>query len=126
MRQVPLHKIAKENLADMMREIELLNFLDHPNIVKYLATLKTKDHLNIVLEFVENGSLANTVAKFGSLPQSLVAIYIHQVTSSALVLAKTVELALDSARCSGSLLSVSGWPQRKPPAPGYIRRYQWL
>ena len=119
-----------------MREIELLNFLDHPNIVKYLATLKTKDHLNIVLEFVENGSLANTVAKFGSLPQSLVAIYIHQVTSSALVLAKTVELALDPRkrlplRAKGyhrsvGLLSVSGWPQRKPPAPGYIRRYQWL
>ena len=63
----------------MMGEIELLNHLDHPNIVKYLATIKSKDYLNIVLEFVENGSLANTVAKFGSLPESLIAIYIEQI-----------------------------------------------
>jgi serine/threonine protein kinase len=34
-----------------------------------------------VLEFVENGSLANTVAKFGSLPESLIGIYIHQILS---------------------------------------------
>ena len=34
--------------AGMMGEIELLNHLDHPNIVKYLATIKTKDYLNIV------------------------------------------------------------------------------
>ena len=63
----------------MMGEIELLNHLDHPNIVKYLATIKSKDYLNIVLEFVENGSLANTVKKFGSLPESLIAIYIEQI-----------------------------------------------
>jgi len=63
----------------MMGEIELLNHLDHPNIVKYLATIKTKDYLNIVLEFVENGSLANTVAKFGSLPEGLIAVYIEQI-----------------------------------------------
>ena len=119
MRQVPLHKIAKEDLADMMREIELLNFLDHPNIVKYLATLKTKDHLNIVLEFVENGSLANTVAKFGSLPESLVAIYIHQVTSSALACPKYLSVrgsaSKDSRVGPGSAQKATTAGKRLPP-----------
>ena len=78
-KQVPLHNIPKEELAAMMGEIELLNHLDHPNIVKYLATIKTKDYLNIVLEFVENGSLANTVQKFGCLPESLIAGFCYQI-----------------------------------------------
>ncbi|KAJ1470739.1 kinase-like domain-containing protein, partial [Baffinella frigidus] len=78
-KQVPIHNIPKAELVGMMREIELLNFLDHPNVVKYFTSFKTKEFLNIVLEFVENGSLANTVKKFGSLPESLIAIYVQQV-----------------------------------------------
>ena len=77
--QVPIHNIPKVELEGMMREIELLNFLEHPNVVKYHTSFKTKEFLNIVLEFVENGSLANTVKKFGSLPESLIAIYVEQV-----------------------------------------------
>jgi serine/threonine protein kinase len=78
-KQVPLRNIPRADLDKIMHEINLLNHLDHANIVKYVDNIKTKDHLNIVLEFVENGSLANTVKKFGSLPESLIAIYIEQV-----------------------------------------------
>eukprot|EP00281_Chroomonas_sp_CCMP1168_P029703 CAMPEP_0206251608 /NCGR_PEP_ID=MMETSP0047_2-20121206/22121_1 /ASSEMBLY_ACC=CAM_ASM_000192 /TAXON_ID=195065 /ORGANISM="Chroomonas mesostigmatica_cf, Strain CCMP1168" /LENGTH=327 /DNA_ID=CAMNT_0053677585 /DNA_START=33 /DNA_END=1013 /DNA_ORIENTATION=+ len=78
-KQVPLRNIPRGDLDKIMHEINLLNHLDHSNIVKYVDNIKTKDHLNIVLEFVENGSLANTVKKFGSLPESLIAVYIEQV-----------------------------------------------
>ncbi len=57
----------------------MLKQLEHPNIVKYLGSKKTKEHLNIILEYVENGSLASTIKKFGSFPESLVVIYIAQV-----------------------------------------------
>uniref|UniRef100_A0A2N9EY15 non-specific serine/threonine protein kinase n=1 Tax=Fagus sylvatica TaxID=28930 RepID=A0A2N9EY15_FAGSY len=55
--------------------------LNHKNIVKYLGSLKTKTHLHIILEYVENGSLANIIKpnKFGPFPESLVAVYIAQV-----------------------------------------------
>ncbi|PWZ44267.1 MAP3K epsilon protein kinase 1 [Zea mays] len=55
--------------------------LNHKNIVKYLGSLKTKSHLHIILEYVENGSLANIIKpnKFGPIPESLVALYIAQV-----------------------------------------------
>ncbi|CAG8822253.1 18191_t:CDS:2, partial [Gigaspora rosea] len=51
----------------------------HPNIVKYKDYVKSKEHLNIILEFCENGSLHNICRKFGKFPESLVAVYIRQV-----------------------------------------------
>ncbi|CAH8348946.1 unnamed protein product [Eruca vesicaria subsp. sativa] len=73
------------NLGDVtcetQQEIDLLKNLNHKNIVKYLGSWKTKTDLHIILEYVENGSLANNVnpKKFGPFPESLVAVYIAQV-----------------------------------------------
>ncbi|KAL1104304.1 hypothetical protein V6Z11_D04G057800 [Gossypium hirsutum] len=65
----------------MTRNYVLLLNLNHKNIVKYLGSLKTTTHLHIILEYVENGSLANIIKpnKFGPFPESLVAVYIAQV-----------------------------------------------
>ncbi|KZV47026.1 hypothetical protein F511_16413 [Dorcoceras hygrometricum] len=73
-KQVSLENIAQEDLNTIMN-------LNHKNIVKYLGSLKTKSHLHIILEYVENGSLANIIKpnKFGPFPESLVAVYIAQV-----------------------------------------------
>ncbi|KAF9678659.1 hypothetical protein SADUNF_Sadunf07G0057900 [Salix dunnii] len=73
-KQVSLENIAQEDLNIIMN-------LNHKNIVKYLGSLKTKTHLHIILEYVENGSLANIIKpnKFGPFPESLVAFYIAQV-----------------------------------------------
>ncbi|KAG6405455.1 hypothetical protein SASPL_133044 [Salvia splendens] len=73
-KQVSLENIAQEDLNIIMN-------LNHKNIVKYLGSLKTKSHLHIILEYVENGSLANIIKpnKFGPFPESLVAVYIAQV-----------------------------------------------
>lgn len=80
-KQVSLENIAQEDLNVIMQEIDLLKNLNHKNIVKYLGSLKTKTHLHIILEYVENGSLANIIKpnKFGPFPESLVAVYIAQV-----------------------------------------------
>ncbi|KAH9615224.1 hypothetical protein KSS87_011664, partial [Heliosperma pusillum] len=73
-KQVSLENIAQEDLNVIMN-------LNHKNIVKYLGSLKTKSHLHIILEYVENGSLANIIKpnKFGPFPEQLVAHYIAQV-----------------------------------------------
>ncbi|CAI0378076.1 unnamed protein product [Linum tenue] len=80
-KQVSLENIAQEDLNIIMQEIDLLKNLNHKNIVKYLGSLKTKSHLHIILEYVENGSLANIIKpnKFGPFPESLVTVYIAQV-----------------------------------------------
>lgn len=36
----------------------------------------TEHHLNIVLEYVENGSLESLIKKFGKFQETLVAVYI--------------------------------------------------
>ncbi len=61
-------------------EIRLLQNLAHPNIVKYLDSIRSDGYLNIILEFVENGSLSSLLSKFGgSFPEQLCSHYIAQV-----------------------------------------------
>lgn len=80
-KQLSLSGISNANLQSIMLEIELLKNLNHKNIVKYVGSFKTRTHLYIILEFMENGSLASVIkpSKFGAFPESLVATYISQV-----------------------------------------------
>jgi serine/threonine protein kinase len=63
----------------LKQEINLLKKLEHPKIVKYIDSIYTEDHLNIILEYIENGSLDSLIKKFGKLPEKLVVIYIQQM-----------------------------------------------
>ncbi|KAF4042539.1 Protein kinase domain [Phytophthora infestans] len=78
-KQVSLRDIDKDELLSIETEISLLRKLKHENIVKYHDTIKTHGYLYIVLEYMENGSLAQFIKKFGSLSETLVAMYITQV-----------------------------------------------
>ncbi|KAL9244242.1 hypothetical protein vseg_018039 [Gypsophila vaccaria] len=80
-KQVSLKNITQDNLKIIMQEIDLLKILNHKNIVKYLGSLTTKSHLHIILEYVENGALADIIKpnNFGPFPEHLVALYIAQV-----------------------------------------------
>jgi len=78
-KRVPLQKMQKEQLSGVLEEINLLKILDDPNIVRYIDTVKTDQYLHIVLEYVENGSLADIVSRFGPFSENLCAVYISQV-----------------------------------------------
>uniref|UniRef100_K3X170 non-specific serine/threonine protein kinase n=1 Tax=Globisporangium ultimum (strain ATCC 200006 / CBS 805.95 / DAOM BR144) TaxID=431595 RepID=K3X170_GLOUD len=78
-KQVSLHDIDKDELLSIESEISLLKKLNHENIVKYHDTIRTQTYLYIVLEYMENGSLAQFMKKFGSFSETLVAMYITQV-----------------------------------------------
>lgn len=69
----------KALLASIDSEVSLLRKLNHRNIVKYLDCQRTDTSLFLILEYVEGGSLASILKKFGSFPESLCAIYIQQV-----------------------------------------------
>ncbi|HLY25341.1 MAG TPA: protein kinase [Aggregatilineales bacterium] len=53
-----------ELLVRFTREAEALRALDHPNIVKVLATLEEGDRHYLVMEYVEGGSLFNLLNEF--------------------------------------------------------------
>jgi serine/threonine protein kinase len=84
-KQIELSEIPPSEVSIIMMEIDLLKKLQHPNIVKYLGFLKTKDHLCIILEFCENGSLQSSRKKF-EFSESLVAVYIYQVLEGLIYL----------------------------------------
>lgn len=50
MKRFPLKAIDDESLSSIEAEIELMQKLNHPNIVKYIDTIRTKGHLYIALE----------------------------------------------------------------------------
>jgi serine/threonine protein kinase len=85
-KQLSLEKIPGESLQGIMGEVELLKNLNHRNIVKYVGSFKTKSHLYIILEYMENGALSSVIkaSKFGPFPESLVAVYIQQVLQASL------------------------------------------
>ncbi|KAG0008499.1 hypothetical protein BGZ80_003367 [Entomortierella chlamydospora] len=70
----------KDDERDMlMQEVDLLKSLAHPSIVKYEGFIKTYGYLNIILEFVENGSLLTTLKAFGTFPEKLVVAYVVKI-----------------------------------------------
>ena len=80
-KQVPLAGIKADDLKGIQTEITLLQRLQHPNIVRYIDSVQTERDLLIVLEFVENGSLADITKQVGRFPEPLCVIYISQVLS---------------------------------------------
>lgn len=52
--------------------------LDHPNIVKYIDTIRSSSYLYIALEYMESGSLSSVVKAFGC-DEARSALYISQV-----------------------------------------------
>jgi ankyrin repeat protein len=66
-------------LAIFLRELDILQRLSHDNIVRCIGWHNVRHGLYLVLEYVEGGSLADLVRRFGPLPESLVASYISQI-----------------------------------------------
>jgi serine/threonine protein kinase len=78
-KQVNTADVPKETLESIHIEIKLLKKLQHDNIVRYYDSVETGKTFNIVLEFVENGSLSDIIVKFGTFSESLAVMYISQV-----------------------------------------------
>ncbi|RKP13854.1 kinase-like domain-containing protein, partial [Piptocephalis cylindrospora] len=66
----------EDEIESLMKEVELLKHLSHPNIVRYEGFVKCEGHLNIILEYMENGSLLTTLRAFGVLSERLAASYV--------------------------------------------------
>lgn len=78
-KRVRLQGISKKDQQELELEIQLLNKLQHVNIVKHVETFKAMHSLNIVLEFVDGGTLTDQLANWTSKPESLVAYYTLQI-----------------------------------------------
>ncbi|XP_039123521.1 mitogen-activated protein kinase kinase kinase NPK1-like [Dioscorea cayenensis subsp. rotundata] len=70
---------AQAHIRELEEEVKLLKNLSHPNIVRYLGTVREEETLNILLEFVPGGSISSLLGKFGSFPESVIKMYSKQL-----------------------------------------------
>eukprot|EP00944_MAST-04C_sp_MAST-4C-sp1_P007767 g7767.t1 len=66
-------------MTDVVTEVQILQRLRHPNIVRYVGAAVLWDRLYIFTEWVSGGSLTQIIAQFGQLPVGLVAQHTLQI-----------------------------------------------
>ena len=78
----------EKDLTLVTGEVDLLSSLRHENVVRYIEAIRDNQHLYIVLEYCESGSLASAlknvssnagIGGFGPFPESLAAVYVFHV-----------------------------------------------
>ncbi|SCV72531.1 BQ2448_4068 [Microbotryum intermedium] len=70
---------TKSMVASLRGEIELLQDLDHPNIVLYLGMEQTPLHLSIFLEYVPGGSIGRIVRTHGKFEEDVIKFFTMQI-----------------------------------------------
>ncbi|KAF8018112.1 hypothetical protein BT93_H3112 [Corymbia citriodora subsp. variegata] len=70
---------AQAHIRGLEEEVKVLKNLSHPNIVRYLGTVREEDSLNILLEFVPGGSISSLLGKFGPFPETVIRTYTKQL-----------------------------------------------
>ncbi|KAJ1980979.1 Protein kinase of the Mitotic Exit Network [Dimargaris cristalligena] len=85
-KRIPLECQVEEQTDAIMKEVELLQSLRHSRVVQYEGFIKTPTDLNIVMEYVENGSLYHTLKSFGAFPEKLVLAYIVKIIEGLIYL----------------------------------------
>ncbi|XP_022150775.1 mitogen-activated protein kinase kinase kinase NPK1 [Momordica charantia] len=70
---------AQAHIKELEEEVKLLKDLSHPNIVRYLGTVREDDSLNILLEFVPGGSISSLLGKFEAFPEAVIRTYTKQL-----------------------------------------------
>jgi len=106
-KQIDLQNVSGVELDSVMSEIELLAKLSHPNIVRYISFLKTPEKLNIILEFVEDGSLTKVLKKGKRLQEDVIARYVKQMLEGLDYLHQQGVVHCD-IKCANILVSRSG------------------
>lgn len=78
-KRIRLEGLPESEITQLMKEVDLLQRLRHPSIVQYEGMVRDDDSLDIVLEYVENGSLGQTLKAFGKFNERLVATYVTKI-----------------------------------------------
>lgn len=78
-KRIELDGRAKEETESLMGEVDLLKSLTHVRIVHYEGYVQSELYLNIILEYVENGSLLSLLRSYGVFSETLVASYTSQI-----------------------------------------------
>jgi calcium-dependent protein kinase len=57
-------KLTEKAIAEIKDEIQILQTLDHPNIIRYLETFENEKFMYLVMEYCEGGELFDRLTQF--------------------------------------------------------------
>ena len=71
----------RDALPLIIQEIQILNRIDHPHIVKYFETYDSCDYLYLVMEYIQGKDMFEALsdANGKGLPEKKVIVYIDQL-----------------------------------------------
>ncbi|KAL4632572.1 hypothetical protein ACB092_04G061100 [Castanea dentata] len=72
---------SRECLKQLNQEINLLNQLSHPNIVRYYGSELGEEALSVYLEYVSGGSIHKLLQEYGPFKEPVIQNYTRQIVS---------------------------------------------
>ncbi|KAG9018100.1 hypothetical protein FRB90_012289 [Tulasnella sp. 427] len=78
-KRISLAGLPESEIIQLTKEVHLMKRLCHPSIVQYEGIVRNDDSLDIVLEYVENGSVGQALKAFGKFEERLVARYATKI-----------------------------------------------
>ena len=78
-----IKKINKQEVGKdldlLLREINVLREVDHPNIIKFYDTYEDSDHIYIVMEYCSGGELFTKITSQGHIHESEARVYMKKM-----------------------------------------------
>jgi mitogen-activated protein kinase kinase kinase len=74
-----IDKKKNNMITALKQEIDLLQGMQHTNIVQYLGTSCDDSHLNIFLEYVPGGSIAGMLKQYNTFREPLIRNFVRQI-----------------------------------------------
>ncbi|KAI8809735.1 kinase-like domain-containing protein [Cladochytrium replicatum] len=109
-KRINLAEKDERDVAELMREVELLKSLSHPYIVQYRDFIQADDYLNIILEWVEHGSLQKIIKTYGALVERHAASYVAKLLEG-LVYLHEQNVVHHDIKCANILTTKTGEPK---------------
>lgn len=106
-KRIPRTAHSPEDSDCLMHEVDLLRDLSAPSIVQYHGFVMDSKHLNIVEEYVENGSLLHSIKTFGCFNEKLAAAYTSKILDGLIYLHKRSVIHCD-LKCANVLTTKCG------------------
>jgi microtubule-associated serine/threonine kinase len=76
MKKISKHRmVMKKQVEQVFYERDILTFAENPFVVGLWCTFQTKNHLYMVMEYVEGGDVASLLKNVGALPLDMARVY---------------------------------------------------
>ncbi|KAK3194492.1 hypothetical protein Dsin_025802 [Dipteronia sinensis] len=89
--EVAVKEIEKKLLSpkvsdNLLKEISILSTINHPNIIRFLEAIETKERIYLVLEYCDGGDLAAYLHRHGKVSEAVARHFMRQLAAGLQVL----------------------------------------